>query len=238
MIAINVDAAEAGRAGAERDVAFLEYADAVNIALGGHAGEADWSAKFAELAKQKDVEVFLHPGYPDREGFGRRSMDLTWSQLMQSLNEQRSVLPDVSGCKFHGALYNEAMVDRIRASQLVDWCMQESISRVVAFPDSVFAELANDAGLHVIAEGFADRRYTRVGGQLQLVSRSLPESSNESIEEVVTQVEMMVDRRQVQTIEGDLQSLVCETICVHGDGEQSLAMLQAIQAWKIARDRA
>jgi UPF0271 protein len=48
--------------------------DVLNIACGGHAGDAVSMKRLVEFCAREGVRVGAHPSYPDREGFGRRTL--------------------------------------------------------------------------------------------------------------------------------------------------------------------
>ena len=102
----------------QRDIeaALMPFISSCSIACGGHAGDEDTMRTTARLAKQHGVSVGAHPSYPDREGFGRRSLPYDVDVLLQSLIQQVDQLHSILGTeeipmryiKPHGALYNDA----------------------------------------------------------------------------------------------------------------------------------
>ncbi|MFM7531726.1 MAG: LamB/YcsF family protein, partial [Rubrivivax sp.] len=54
------------------DAQILDCVTSANIACGGHAGDPETMFRTLRLAAKKGVRVGAHPGYADREGFGRR----------------------------------------------------------------------------------------------------------------------------------------------------------------------
>src|SRR5690606_37319966 len=99
------------------DADVMPYIDMANIACGFHAGDADVMAKTLQLAKQHGVAVGAHPSYPDLQGFGRRSMALSASEIINTMRYQIAALDGMalsagvalSYVKPHGALYNDMM---------------------------------------------------------------------------------------------------------------------------------
>ncbi|MHC5067892.1 MAG: LamB/YcsF family protein, partial [Planctomycetota bacterium] len=92
MIHLNCDMGERGFAHPD-DLALLEHVDAINIACGGHAGDAATAGDLAARAQALGISVHAHLSYPDRVHFGRRSLTLPWSELAASLTEQAALLP-------------------------------------------------------------------------------------------------------------------------------------------------
>ncbi|MEL7335754.1 MAG: LamB/YcsF family protein, partial [Planctomycetota bacterium] len=118
-VSINVDLGEVEDA-IRQAAEVIPWVDSVNVALGGHAGSPEVAREICALANPAGVAVHLHPGYPDRSGFGRRHMEMPRDELLYSLSQQRDVLPDIKVCKFHGALYNGADQDAALAATLLD----------------------------------------------------------------------------------------------------------------------
>ena len=205
---------------------------AINIACGGHAGNPAWSRELAARALDHGVRVHLHPGYPDRAGFGRRPMDISWTELANSLREQRAVLPDTSVLKLHGALYNKAAHDACLAEQIADWCVEEGIREMVTMPETIGEKVAKERGITVLREAFADRRYVQRSGGLALQSRSDLGAVLHTCTEVVAQARSIVEQQCVTVADGRVFPVACDTICLHGDGPDALVLAQALKAWQ------
>src|SRR5688572_14017314 len=105
--------------GCSTDELLMDYVSSVNIACGSHAGDAATMGRTVEAAVAKSVSIGAHPGFPDREGFGRRDMALPFDDVCTIVTEQITTLGDIcraSGAKLchvkpHGALYNMAARD-------------------------------------------------------------------------------------------------------------------------------
>src|SRR5260370_14597664 len=101
----------------------------VNIACGGHAGDAQTMKTTIEQALRWKRALGAHPGYPDRLNFGRRELNLPAEAVADSVFEQVRPLGEVAAdrgarlahVKAHGALYNQALdnVDLSEASAMV-----------------------------------------------------------------------------------------------------------------------
>ena len=104
----------------------LGYVSSCNIACGGHAGNEQTMQKMILACKKKGVAVGAHPSYPDREGFGRRRINIDNSSLKESVIYQlRSFLlvssalnVPMSHVKAHGRLYNESARNKKLANLL------------------------------------------------------------------------------------------------------------------------
>jgi len=139
-----------------------------NIACGGHTGDGESMTDAALQALKYGVRLGAHPSYPDLANFGRKSMAMEPRALQQALIEQIAGLceiaerhgVDVRHVKPHGALYNDAHRDRELAAIVVSAISEiDDEMAIVCAASSQMADAARDAGLPLIREAFADRRY-------------------------------------------------------------------------------
>ncbi len=198
-----------------------------NVACGGHTGDDDSMRNAAALAVQYGAILGAHPSYPDREHFGRRSMQIAPGALRASLTAQISALRHfglVHHVKPHGALYNDAHRDRAVADAIVS-ALDPSLALVA--PDrSQMAAAARAAGIRVIREAFADRRYEPDGS---LTPRSVP-GSTLAIEEAAAQAALLAREGAVIARDGSRISVDFDTLCIHADMESAVERLRAIRA--------
>ncbi len=175
--------ADVGEAADEEGIAvereLLGSVTSVHVACGGHAGDAASMEATVLAALAAGVRVGAHPSYPDRDGFGRRPLEIAPEELASSL---RVVIGDLLGVaracgttvywvKAHGALYAEV------AAEEPDW-RWSAWSRRCAAPGTALVvragspavELARAAGFAVLEEAFCDRAY---GADGELVSRQV-----------------------------------------------------------------
>lgn len=229
---VNVDAGE-GEVGCRKDRALLDHVDAVNLALGGHAGDPGWTQELATEAQMKGVCVHLHPGFPDRENFGREPFPMEWGELAASLTEQRALLPEVRVCKFHGALYHEATNDRRLAGKLVAWCHEEGIEALLVFPGGALEAAAEKAEIAVLREGFMDRAYRlegqEEGGRLVLAERKVPGAVHGEVALCLAQARKIIEEGRVGLLGGGEATLDCETLCLHGDSATALELASRLR---------
>jgi len=201
-----------------------------NVACGGHIGDERSMREAASLARTHGVHFGAHPSYPDREHFGRRSLELAHDVLRDSLIAQITALhaiEPVRHVKPHGALYNDAHRDRTLASVIVAAMHAVDPSIALVAPDrSQMAAAAREVSLPVIREAFADRRYESHGS---LTPRSVA-GATLSIEEAAAQAAMLVAAGAVIARDGSRIAVAFDTICIHADMEAALARLRAIRA--------
>lgn len=236
IIDLNCDMGEfTDEASIAKDTALMDYVSSVNIACGAHAGNREVMRRTAENAIQKGAAIGAHPGYADKENFGRTAIDLRLEEVHDIVSEQvmamKTIAEELRGVlhhvKPHGALYNQAAKDAELA---------HSIARAVKAVDErlVFYGLANShliveaekLGLKTASEVFADRSYQPDGS---LTPRSLPGALITDSYEAVVQVLEMVTLGQVKATNGERVRINAETVCIHGDGEHALEFARMIR---------
>ena len=230
-IDLNADLGE----GAPWDDELLELVSSCNIACGGHAGDAASMAATVRSALANGVAVGAHPGYPDREGFGRVSGFLDGDALYESLTEQVTALADIAAdlgarlahIKPHGALYNDAVGNRALADIIAR--VTAEAPGATAFMGMANTELqaaAERHGLRFIAEGFVDRAYEPDG---TLVSRKEPGAVHAELAVVTTQAVRLAEQGEVTARNGDLVRVRAESLCIHGDTPGAAAVARAVR---------
>ncbi|MFT5244647.1 MAG: UPF0271 protein, partial [Psychroserpens sp.] len=161
----------------------------------------------------------------DKESFGRVIMDLSSSELYDALKSQIESLKSIVEAeqlklhhvKSHGALYNLASVDAEVAEVVVSVIKSIDENLVLYAPfGSVISKIAQEEGLRVMFEGFADRNYNE---DLTLVSRTKSNALIHDSVMIFEHVYNMVFFGKVKTRSGVEAALKVDTVCVHGDGE-------------------
>ena len=221
-IDLNADLGE----GAGFDADLMPLVTSANICCGLHAGGPGEIARTLGRANKHDVVIGAHPGYADREQFGRRELELGNQELVALCVYQLGALAamaaalglEVRYVKPHGALYNQACRDRRTADLFVIAAAQFDLT-VVGLPDSQLEAACRDR-LTFIPEGFADRRYRPDGS---LVPRTEPDAFVHDPDEAVTQAEWLIREKGVRTV------------CVHGDNPQAVAFTKAVRDALLAR---
>jgi len=213
------------------DEAILSVVTTAHIACGFHAGDATIMSETVRAAVRFGVAIGAHPSYPDREGFGRRPMDVAGGQIRADVLAQVVALERIAvaagtrvrSVKPHGALYNRMAVDAACASAVVEAIgdFGEDLW-LVAPAGSVAATFARSAGVRVAEEAFCDRGYA---ADRTLVARHEGGALVTDPAEVLQRALRMVRDHRVDTPDGTTLELVPSTLCVHGDtpGAASLA---------------
>ena len=200
-----------------------------NVACGGHTGDAGSMSYAARRAREHGVRLGAHPSYPDRENFGRKSMSMMPAALRASLVAQIGALRAIAQIDFvkpHGALYNDAHRDVVRAGVIVEAMQDVDPELAIVCPDvSAMATAARTNGVRVIREAFADRRYNPDGS---LVSRAEPDALL-GVDEAAEQAALLAADRAVIARDGSRVSVAFDTICIHADMEHAVERLRAIR---------
>ncbi len=205
------------------DEALLGLVTSANVACGFHAGDAVTMRRVCEQAVQRGVVIGAQVGYRDLPGFGRRFIDVEPDALTQDVIYQLGALQAfarVAGAtvryvKPHGALYHAIGSHEEQAAAVVRAVLDHDPSlAVLGLPGSVWLRRAQEAGLRVVREAFADRAYTP---HATLVSRRLPGAVLHDADEIARRCVAMATGQPIADINGAPLTLVPESICVHGD---------------------
>jgi len=224
VVDLNADMGEDPAALADgREAAVMSVVTSANIACGAHAGdEATMEATLA-LANRFGVAAGAHPGYPDREGFGRDSLGMTPAAIEDTVFRQVRALAGLAdrvGCalahvKPHGALYNDAARNRDVAAAIARGVARWSAGVVlVGLAGSLMLEIFAAHGFETAPEAFADRAYEPDGS---LRSRRLSGALIAEPALAAAQAVRIATEGMVVAANGHDISVVARTICVHGD---------------------
>jgi UPF0271 protein len=220
--------------GIGNEAQIMPYISSANIACGFHAGNLDTLKKTIEIALEHNVAVGAHPGYPDRENFGRISQMLSLLEMAELIAEQIYVFEKVAiplgakmhHVKLHGALYNDCAKDAA-LSKIFIQTIQAIDSDIIIYglSGSKTIQEAKKLGQPFANEVFADRTYQLDG---HLTPRYLEHAMIHEVEEACKQVLKIVQKYQVNTIQGNPIEIEADTICIHGDGENAVEFAKAI----------
>ncbi|KGQ41960.1 5-oxoprolinase subunit PxpA [Gallibacterium anatis] len=228
---LNVDLAE----GCSNDQRLLQLVTSANVACGLHAGDFNEMRKAIRWAKENKVRIGAHPSFPDRENFGRTNMQLPDDELKACLLYQLGAvkaLCDAEGVslsyvKPHGALYNQAAKDESLAALIALTIKQFDPSlKLMGLSGSLMLKVAQQHGLGIISEVFADRHYLADGS---LVPRSRADALVDNDEEAISQVLQIVLQGSVPTVDGQDVAIQADSICLHGDGEHAISFAEKIR---------
>lgn len=218
------------------DSAIMPLIDSANVACGGHAGDPPTMRHCVELVCRHKKELGAHVSYPDKQGFGRRSMDLRGQELVDLIHHQIGGLDGIArvhGTKVtyvkpHGALYHDMLARPEIMNDIMDavatWHDDLELVVLATPRDRKTVQLAVEHGLTLRYEAFADRAYTSRG---LLVDRSKP-GAVLTVEEAAAQAVAIADNL-LQTQKGKRIPVNADTVCVHGDTPDAVKLLRAIR---------
>jgi len=231
MIELNADIGE----GCD-DTSLMPYLARVSIACGGHTGDAASMTASLRLAAEHGVAAGAHPSYPDRSQFGRRALAASGDEIAAWVTQQTEALAEqaarlglrLAHVKPHGALYNVAARDAgvaraiARAVVAVDPALA-----LVGLAGSQLIAAGQAAGLTVLNEAFADRRYQPSG---RLVSRETAGALIVDPAAAAAQARVLAEGRAVATLGGGAVRVRADTICLHSDTPGALNIARAVHA--------
>lgn len=217
MALMNLDAGEHE----DEPEALWALFDVLNIACGGHAGDAASMERVVRWCVASNRAIGAHPSYPDRPGFGRRTLAIEPAALAATLAEQCAALAaiarrherTVAYVKPHGALYHDAAAHGAIARTVVAAAVDALGDRVVVIGPGTGAlrDAAAARGLGYASEGFADRRMRDDGS---LVPRTEPGALLTDPTQAAAQARALANR--------------VDTICLHADTPGALAIAGAV----------
>jgi UPF0271 protein len=236
-IDLNCDMGESfGAYAMGNDLAILDFVNSANIACGFHAGDPPTIHKTVKAALDRNVAVGAHPGLPDLQGFGRRTMAISAAEAYDIVIYQVGAVAafaqafggKLTHVKAHGALYNMAAKDRKLADALAKAVRDYDRNLIFyALAGSAMIEAAEAIGLTAAGEVFADRTYQDDGS---LTPRSQPNAMIEDEDASIAQVKRMVTEGIVRSVNGKDVRVRADTLCIHGDQPHALAFAKRIRA--------
>ncbi|MBA8824760.1 UPF0271 protein [Saccharopolyspora lacisalsi] len=233
---LNADLAESfGRWELGDDATLLTVVTSANVACGFHAGDPGAIRRACERAATLGVAIGAQVGYRDLAGFGRRFIDVAPAELTDDVLYQIGALAgfarvagsEVRYVKPHGALYNAIVHHSEQAAAVVDAVVRYDSGLVaLGLPGSEWLRMAENAGLRVCREAFADRAYTP---EATLVSRRELGSVLHDPEYIAQRCVRMVRGEPIEAVDGSRIRVEADSICVHGDTPDAAAVAQAVR---------
>ena len=232
---INSDMGELNRLLADRTYEkLMDHVTSINVACGGHAGDKTIMVAMVVMAKEKGVNVGAHPGYADKENFGRINIDIDGNQLLDSVRDQIQLLVDIgvdnglelTHVKPHGALYNRAVNDEEVAQSIGEAIIQVNPAlKVMGLAGSQMLTVFDALGLDTMAEAFADRTYESDG---TLRDRKFDDALITNLEKAALQAKMMMEGKAI-AVDGSEVPIDAQTLCVHSDTPNAVAIARAVR---------
>lgn len=218
------------------DAAMLEIVSSANVACGFHAGDPAGILQTLRAAAARGVVVGAHVAYPDLKGFGRRNMDVASADLVADVIYQIGALQGLAAAagtcvryvKPHGALYNTIAHDARQAHDVIAAIRAVNPQlALVALAGSPLVQWARDAGLCVVSEAFADRAYTPQGA---LVSRREKGAVLHDPEQIAQRMLRLAQEGVIEAVDGSVVRIEADSICVHGDSPDAVAIARQLRA--------
>ncbi|MCY0876825.1 MAG: LamB/YcsF family protein [Firmicutes bacterium] len=217
------------------DSALLCAMTSANIACGFHAGDFAVMRRTVAQAQASGVRIGAHPGYPDRYGFGRRTLSFTPEETAALVVYQIGALQAlaraaggrVEHVKLHGALYHDVsyQVEYARAVLAAVQKASPELSFIAPF-GSPFVALAIQTGVRVEEEFFADREYERDG---RLTPRDRLGAVLADEQQIAQRVVTAWQDGYVRTRTGEEISVRADTVCLHGDHQGAVQRAVALR---------
>jgi UPF0271 protein len=188
------------------------------------------------MAAERGVVVGAHPGYADPLGFGRRVIPMEPAEITRMVAAQVGALQGVAALagakvayvKAHGALANLA-ADRREVADAIASAVKALPGNlaILAISGTELEAAGRAAGLPTYSEIFADRAYLPNG---RLVPRSRPDAMVHEAKAAADRLIGFLDTGLMPVVGGDPIPLAAQSICVHGDSPDAVAMAREIRA--------
>lgn len=220
------------------DEQVIPLISSANIACGYHAGDPGVMKRTVALAKKHGVGIGAHPGFPDLMGFGRRFMDATLEEIKGYVTYQIGALQAFASLEYlglqhvkpHGALYNLAVKEVSvweAVAEVLGNINKDLILVVLAGANrKELEEIGEHYGIRVAFEFFADRAYNPDGS---LVSRREQGAVIRDHSIAAERVLKVVREGKVESKDGGEIELHADTVCVHGDNPEAVALVKNIR---------
>jgi 5-oxoprolinase (ATP-hydrolysing) subunit A len=216
------------------DAALLPFVTSANVACGMHAGDPTVMDGTVSLALSRGVRVGAHPGFPDREHFGRKAVEATAEAVENLVLYQIAALDGfvrtrggtLTHVKPHGALYHGGAEFPDVARAIAEGVRRFRPSLVlIGGAGSMLIEAGREAGLAVAEEAIADRRYRSDG---TLVPRGEPGALVTDPDEAAEQAVRIARDHSVVAADGTRVPVRADTLCLHGDTPGAAAIARRI----------
>ncbi len=216
------------------DAELMRYITSANVACGGHAGDEHTMRETVSIAKRLNVAVGAHPGYPDRDNFGRVESPMEAAEIEASVRDQIAALASVAAplgvplvhCKPHGALYHAANKSTEIAAAIGRAVLESDEQLImVGQAGSPTLTLWESMGLSCAAEAFADRAYEPDG---ILRKRTLAGALLDDPAKAAAQALDIATRHIVVATDGSELKVAADTLCIHSDTPGSVAIARAV----------
>jgi UPF0271 protein len=216
------------------DAGMMPLITTANVACGFHASDPVTMLDTIELAGKHDIQIGAHPGLPDLVGFGRRVMNLSpkdaYADIVYQVGALQAAL-HVHGLQLHHIKPHGAMLHVLQnedvAGAVADAITDLCDSPLLYWPAPLthpFPRAALKKGIRVVGEIYPDLSYGPDGSLI--IQREKHETD---VDFAVAQVRRYVETGKVESVDGSMFELEAESVCVHGDGPNSVDVATAIK---------
>ncbi len=229
-IDINCDLGE----GKPNDASIMQFISSANVACGYHAGDESTIRATIRLAIKNNLAIGVHPGFADKENFGRLEILLPAHEYYNLVMQQLVLFKEVAGqegatihhVKAHGALYNLAAKNETVATELAKAVFDFDPSLIYyGLSNSIMLRIAEEMGIKTASEVFADRNYLDDGTLIPRIQKNAMVAEPEA---AAKQVLMMAKEKKAMSINGKPFAVKADTVCIHGDLPQAYSFAKAI----------
>ena len=213
----------------------MDYITSINIACGGHAGDYNFMKTMIRMGIEKNVNIGAHPGFPDKENFGRKIMVMNPYDITDTIMKQIENLFEIAAAekteiqhvKPHGALYNQAAKSST-ISNAIGLAVKQIDPQltIVGLSDSLMIDIWKEMDLNVAEEAFADRAYEADGS---LRNRELENALITNPAKAAKQAMMIMKSGEIISMDGNTISINAQTICIHSDTPNALEIAKAVK---------
>jgi len=226
---INMDAGE----GVTGEYELYPFVNALNVACGGHYGDERTIFETLNHAIPYEIELGAHPSYPDKENFGRVSLELSSEELAASIVDQidcfARVVEDLgttwTHIKPHGALYNDLAKNASLAEVFLSAMASYKEKTLYLQESSIIALKAKEYGFKVAHEYFIDRNYLAID---RLVPRSEENALISDPKQALDHLCSMADKKSLRLLDGAEVSIEPHTFCIHSDHQATPQIIAEI----------
>ncbi|WP_435176383.1 LamB/YcsF family protein [Halorussus sp. AFM4] len=241
QIDINCDMGESfGNWTMGRDDEVMPYITSANIAGGFHAGDPHVMGETVALAAEHDVGVGIHPGLPDKMGFGRRKMDASPEEIKEYVVYQLGALSafadqhgvDLQHVKPHGAMYSMLSESPDHARAVMEGILEVDDDLIYLATDGNIYDVAREFDdLRSVFEGYVDLDYRPDRSLIVEKEKAAPDP-----ELVADRFVSIATEGRVEAVNGEMIDVPADSICIHGDNPNAVELLEAIHARVEERD--
>ncbi|MDE2790765.1 MAG: 5-oxoprolinase subunit PxpA [Paracoccaceae bacterium] len=212
------------------DEACMPFVTHANIACGFHASDPQVMWRTVRLAKKYGLDIGAHPGFPDREGFGRREIKLgrdeTAAMVIYQVGALKGFLDSehtpLSHIKPHGSLFGMAMKDEGMAHGIADAAEVFGVP-VIGFSNCVMEDVYRERNIPYFCEFYFDLDYDDRGWQIITVEH-VPVAPDVAVARVLR----AVNEGKVLSVNNKEVEVRADSICVHSDTPGAAAIAEAV----------